>query len=475
MTRPTSAVTNSFRRQALSDLSRSIDSANSTETGEKFYIGLSRSSSLNPLVSDDNISSLLFQSSFEDNLQSVKILGANSFVVPRINWSDGQTYDEYDNNGENQFYVLNSANDVFVCVKQGKESYDGAPKPSTVEPTRAGAVNGLSKTFRTADGYLWRQVAILSNLAVANFQTSDWMPIKTVFGTGAFLPISQDSDQLNLLQNESVSGEIINLAIDQPGTGYTSIPTLSITGNGNSASFTCDVFNGEISNIIIDSDGNGEITGHGSGYDYAAVSISGGGGSGASIRAVISPGEGLNADPVSSLKGKDLMLQTDVVGNESGTIRDNAQFNQIGIIKGIKEYASSDFFVSNTGNALKALQLSSVVQPANWTNSVNLSFIDIANSSKVGKIYYYDDQNNKLYYYQDVETGYDDFAALSSIQLENDATTSATIDSLIDPDFKAHSGEVLYINNLGDPDFDYTTGVLRSSDQTEDIRIIIQL
>lgn len=449
----TSSVTDSFRRHLLNEFKKEVDSS-----GVQYYMGLAKSYEF---VEGEDTSSLYFQSQLRHNMQSIKALANNSFVVPHIKWTTGVAYSQYDETDSNElFYVINSSNEVFVCIQTGRYA-DGTIRPSIIEPTSG---NEASSFKTDSDGYIWRQIAILSNVAISNFITSDWMPIKTITDQSANLSISQDSDQRDL-QNLSIHGEIINLAIDSGGYGYTTPPTITITGNGTLASFTCNVNAGKIVRINIDSDNSGTITGHGSGYDYASVRLSEGD---AVIRPVIGPRGGINADPVKTLKSKSLMLQTDFRGNESNTIQATSEFNQTFLLKDPTEYGSSSAFSGNTGNALKSFTVSSVI--GSW--SENMLFSDLGGTVK-GKVFYY--MGSTLYYYQDEETGFDPFVAGPIVSVNNGAIT-ATIDAIINPDFDAYSGEILYINNINtDLTTNETVGITRVSSQTEDTKVIIQL
>ncbi len=79
------------------------------------------------------------------------------------------------------------------------------------------------------------------------------------------------------------------LVIDNGGSGYTSAPTLTITGddgNGSGATATATVSGGQIVDVT--------ITNHGSGYTKApTVTLAGGGGTGASLSAIVGPTLGM--------------------------------------------------------------------------------------------------------------------------------------------------------------------------------------
>ena len=77
---------------------------------------------------------------------------------------------------------------------------------------------------------------------------------------------------------QSFSG-ISSIEITNPGTGYTSAPTITITGDGIGATAQARIVNGSIQSI--------QITNRGIDYTRAVVTISGGGGYGASASAII--------------------------------------------------------------------------------------------------------------------------------------------------------------------------------------------
>lgn len=77
---------------------------------------------------------------------------------------------------------------------------------------------------------------------------------------------------------QSFSG-VSSISVTNPGTGFTSAPTVTIDGDGTGASATAIIVNGRIQSI--------EIVNRGIDYTRATVTISGGGGYGASATAVI--------------------------------------------------------------------------------------------------------------------------------------------------------------------------------------------
>ena len=292
----------------------------------------------------------------------------------------------------------------------------------------------------------------MTNLAYSNFRTSTYMPVKKVTGTPT---IAQEIQQLSL-QDSAVSGEILGLAITAAGGNYPNTSTVTISGNGSNASFTATAAGGSLTSITVDQD-SADVFLHGSGYDYAAAIDSGDG----VLTPILAPRGGLNADPVVSLKAKSLMLQVDIQDNESGTILTENDFRQVALIRNPKKYGSDSDFTGNTGIALKQLNLAS---GAIGTFLEDTTFTTISGST--AKVFHHDTINEVLYYYQDLDTKFDTFT--NGVTITSDSSSaSASILSQTDPDVDAYSGDILYLNNVA--------VIPRENNQTEDIRIVIEL
>ena len=81
----------------------------------------------------------------------------------------------------------------------------------------------------------------------------------------------------------------------------------------------------------MDDSGTGKALGEG--YDYASVSITGGGGSGAIARAILSQDSGLGADPRKDLRSFALMFNAKIDGSEGDTIQVGNDFRQTVLYK----------------------------------------------------------------------------------------------------------------------------------------------
>jgi hypothetical protein len=452
-----SLVTQSTREVLATALKTDVD-------GSGFYIGLARAETF---TAGSNPSSLNEQRKIRHTLQSIKTVTGVSHVVPLVSWSSG-AFNAYDDDlpSQTNYYVINSANEVFICLEQGKNP-DGIVQNSTVEPTLSlqSAVhpNNPSYSWRTADQYLWRYLYKLSTLAISNFKSTSFFPVKEVTGSPS---ITEEVEQKSLQDSSAQqAGQILSLVIDDAGSGYTSSPTITIDGNGTGASFTCDVSGGVISRVRVDSAVG--VGSHGTGYDFAKVNLSSGN---AVLRAVIGPTEGLGAKPIEALRSKSLMMQTDFEGTETDTIVADNDFLQTVLLKDVTVYNSATIFSGNTGNALKALNITS----GSAQTFVEDEIIEGGSSGAKAKVVHQKTgaPNHLIYFYQDEETGFTSFSGGGgeTITRASDGAARGTTAGtpITDPDIDAYSGRLIHINTLG-------TAIDRQASQTEDAKIIITL
>jgi hypothetical protein len=443
----TSSITSDGRKILINQFKKSLDGDSDT-----YYLGLSGA--------DSSTAGLHDQMLARNEMHFVKTISANSFVVETYDWISGTVYNQYDNNDTNrtQFYLSNGKNEVFICLQTGKTS-TGIATGSSVEPssTLALAYDGLSRTFPTGDGYLWRYLYKMSGSSVNNFKTSEYMPVQKIVGSGV---IAETIEQSNL-QTTAIAGEILGVAIVDGGSNYQFNPRIDLEGNGTGGTFVGTISDGKIVKIVADSDNFGRIL-HGSGYDYAKVFPSAGN---AILRPIIAPNGGINKDPVASLCAGKIMLQNTVQNNEGNVVplADPANdFKQVALLRNLELADSAKtLFTAQIGTAMHSFTVS-----GGSGIFVADEIFETPTQTK-GKTFWHDNSNNRLYYVQNDSTGYGEFAVSETIT-STATSTAKVVDAIIQPDFNRYSGDLLYINNLKD-------GIIRTGTQTEDFRIVIDL
>lgn len=245
-------------------------------------------------------------------------------LVRRIDWTSGQYYDPYDDTyssaspsptgattlADARFYVITDDLNVYKCIDNTNES---STAPSTVKPT------ATSTGYITeSDGYVWKFMFQVSTSDETRFLDAEYIPVR----------------KLTTTPYGDVNGELDDpIIVTNGGSGYTSIPTVVINGDGKDAVATATVVGGVVTEIA--------VTNPGTGYTFAFITFAGGG-AGSGATASVSLGD---TDPNPS-------LQTAVevaAGNTAGSI------TRIVLTSGGSGYVSGDVTASIEGDGTGAV------------------------------------------------------------------------------------------------------------------------
>lgn len=457
-----SRVTNALKSRMVDLLSSDFDSAENN-----YYIAIGRPYPWVGTVPAPDADPAPSLRDVRAGLMSYKIAGNNSAVVGQVSWTLNEFYYPYDDEYSSQstsFYVVNSNNEVFLCIENGKNSA-GSPVPSSVEPTKP--ATDKIKTFKTSDGYHWRFLYQLSPFAVTQFSSLDYIPVKKV---GASPVINEEIEQL-ILQDSSIRGQVLSVQIIDGGANYTS-PTISFTTtgsgnagagrdsdeNGNPLGFSVVQSGGVITAVKLDSDNSGKII-HGSQITDIKFTITdGGSGAGAIVRPVFPPSLGLNADPRTTLRSDALMIKTEFQDTELGVLLAQNDFRTLALVRNPR-IPGGGLFNGNTANAMKIANLSGI------SGSFNPDEI-FTQSSTGAQGYVVALDGTELYYVQNSSTG---FADLSLTSITTPSGGLATVASITSPDVDVQTGDLLFVTNHTED-----SAIPRSGTQTEDVRLIIQ-
>lgn len=455
----TAIVTDSLRRKLAENFLDEVNNGNDTN---EYYIGIGKSDTYNDLDTVvDPRRTRREEREIRNNLQSVKKVAAASFVVPRYNWTSGTIYSGWDDNSigipQNSYYVLTEDNEVYICLQQGKNA-NGVANTSTIKPSYTDAGVTQLQAFETIDGYRWKFMYALSATRASSFLSAGYFPVEKVDWEDYGDSVGLNTFELQQLaiQRNSVAGQILGATLTSGGSGYSSAPTVTISGNGTGAAATAYIAGGSVVKIEM----NNESAACGVNYDYASISITGGGGTGATARPIISPVEGIAADPREDLKANAIMLNIKPDGAENGDFIVDNDFRQIGVFRNLKIFDSDASFTLASGRALRYMRMSAAA--TSFTEDKLIRGI-----SSNAAAYIDDVDSDLIYYHQNENTGFIPFTDGETIE-ESDGTgtgiaDSASLHSIVD----AHSGEVLYIENR--------TRIVRSSAQQEDIKAIIRV
>lgn len=452
-------ITDKLKKQVLESIITDIDSSDNN-----YYIGVGRSEVWN--VSDtaptpENTLREIRNLGF--SLQSMKTVADKSFVVPRYNWSSGSIYsgfnDDQAGHPNQAYYVITDENHIYICLQPGRNAA-GASVISTVKPTGT-----LTSAFKTSDGYVWKFLYSLGALTVSKFLAANFMPVTKILSTDGSSSASEVEQ--NGIQNAAVAGQILGYTVTNGGSGYTSTPAVTIAGNGTGAKAQATVSGNILTKVeVLESDNTMVF---GSGYDYADITITGGGGSNAAVRPIFGPKAGIGADPRDDLRSRALMFNAKPDGTESGNFIVGNDFRQIGLIKNPKMLRDSDF-TAESGIALPYLgfQLATITSPFTADKTIQ-------GGTSGAKAYVDSFDSDKIYYHQTEDTGFLSFSE-GEIVSETNGSGTGTLDVVgLDSDTRAFtyadvdqiSGDVLFIDNRA--------AVTRSANAAEDIKIVIQI
>ena len=454
----------------LKNLVVDLIKANDSDASNRYYAAIGRSEAWNDSdVSPTPLRTKSEENDFRNSMQSMKLVADVSLVIPRYNWSSGTFYSAYDDTqvgNTNAYYVINANQQVYMVLR-ASVSATGTAVASTVEPTG----NTTGTPFKTSDGYVWKFMYSISATDANKFQSANFIPVKSIPFTNVNSSVAEVEQKA--VQDAAVHGQIIGYGIESAGAGYGSAPTLTVHGNGSNAAATATISGGQVVKVEVadSSDASLKIASFGSGYDYANVEVSGGSPTKpVKVRPILANSGGLGHDATIDFKASAIMFNAKPSGTETLDFVIGQDFRQVGLIKNPQTDSAghggngvSTAFTSSTGRALKALNFS----------AVNTAFGEdktILGATSGAKAFIDKDSGNSVFYHQNDDTGFKSFQAGETVS-ETDGTGEGVLDSAgaFETTFEVnpHTGELLYIDNR--------SAVTRSADQTEDIKIVIQV
>jgi len=418
-------------------------------TTNEYYIGIGKSDVFNDTDTVINpTDSRLEEKEFRNNLQSIKKVEGATFTAARYNWSSGMVYSGWSDSGDTQYpsYVLNDAKEVYICLETGITE-TGEINVSTIEPNYGTLGVDHTLQFKTGDGYVWKFLFSLTPENIYQHLSSNWIPVDLPEESLA------GGDSIEDLQFQvkeaAVGGQIIRAEIVNPGSGFTTAPTVTVDGDGTGATATAYINNGQITKI--------EMTSYGHSYTYATLTVSGDGVD-ASLRAVITDTNGIGFDPINDLKTSSIMFNIKPNGEEGGTFFVENTFRQMGLLKNPLTPTGIQF----TGVAAKVLPTLQLVDSSPFQVGKKIT------GMQTGAVAYVNQsEGNLVHYHQNESTGFISFANGESVSQEGIVVTGVIDQQQIKNGIDRSSGDVLYIENR--------YRIRRDAEQQEDIKIVITI
>ena len=440
-----------------------------------------------------------------------------SQVVPKRTWSSGTTYDMYrhDYSRTNtakvsgstslylaNYFVMNSDFRVYICLQNGIDPDNPTGKASLDEPTFTDLEPRSAGT--SGDGYIWKYLYTIKPSEVVKFESTQYMPVPRDWTTA--------SDNAAVRDN-AVDGSIKTVVITNRGVGlgtanatYTGVP---IKGDGTGAECTI-VINGnqQVGQVIVSSQG--------SDYTYGSVDLVAGGVPTGTTRptfdVIIPPQGGHGADIYRELGAYNVLLYSRIENdNENPDFITGNQIARIGIVESPQQFGSSTILSSDKASAVSALKLVGTgYSTATFTADSYFTQTVSTGTTAVGRVVSYDQTTGVLKFWQDrslagfntvgtAQTqptyGFDltEFTSSpgsggsltitpssgSNLGIDTNFSGISTVinnrtyylgqsftSGVANPEVKKHSGNIIYVDNR--------PSITRSSNQKEDIKVILQ-
>ena len=438
-------------------------------------------------------------------------------VVPKRTWTSGTTYDMYrhdysrsntasvsgaTNLYSSNYVVLNSDFRVYICLQNGTDPDNTEGRPSLDEPTFTDLEPRSAGT--SGDGYIWKYLYTIKPSEVVRFESTDFMPVPTDWLTGT---------ENAAVRDNAVDGGIKIVTITNKGVGlgtansvYTSVP---IRGDGTGAECTIVVdANQQVSSVT--------VSNQGSGYTYGNVDLVAGGVPTGTTRpsfdVIIPPQGGHGADIYRELGAYNVLLYSRIENDSTNPdfITGN-QIARIGVVENPQQFGSTTLLSADKVSAVSALKLVGTgYSTATFSGDSYFTQTVSTGTTAVGRVVSYDQNTGVLKFWQDRSlagfntvgtaqtqptygfdltefssspgtggslvisptTGQDlsidtTFSGITTVINNRTYYLGQTFASgIANPEVKAHSGNIIYVDNR--------PSITRSSNQKEDIKVILQ-
>jgi hypothetical protein len=317
----------------------------------------------------------------------------------------------------------------------------------------------------------------LSTTQVTNFVSTDFMPVSTN-STVAAAAVNGALDTVLVAAGGS--------SYDVSGGGTTgNITAVPIRGDGSGGVATVTITSGAISGATITTAGTNYTFAYIRNADIIAATNAGGNGSGGNLNVIIPPKGGHGKDSPKELGGFFVMLNTDLSGSEgTSDILATNDFRTVGVVRDPTNFGTSTVSSGTTLRGINAVKIAASPTPGTFTIDEE---INQASTGAVGRVVSWDSDNKILYY---VQTRFPDYGTdangnktafsgnnvitgqSSSATAAPDVSSSATVNAVVfasgysNPEIQPDSGDIIYV--------EHRSPISRASDQTENIKLIIE-
>ena len=408
-------------------------------TGDEFLNLYCFIAKVDPWVDEINIpapeDSDFYLKNVNKNLIALKKINTNDIcpVIKRIDWKSGTIYEQYSSNRVSNinYYIRNSYDQVFKCLSNGTKVNAISGVQSTTQPLIDFTTNFADNIIDTGDGYRWKYLYSLDIGAKLKFFDEHWMP----------LPIT--THRKSLKNNTIGSGEISVINVYNTGQGFSNDNAFNITtsiqieGDGTGAVARAVIANNKVEKIV--------MTSFGSNYTFATANVVpniGYAGNSAVLFPEISPIGGHGHDLISELGCRTLMVTAEFNGTETGTLPDNIDYRQLGLLTNPEIIVGSSTAFANS-SIYKSTHDVTVSQGSGVYQQDEIVYQGTANNpSYSGRVLNFDEQNNILYLINTLGTVSLYQGLYGTISNTSRLLLQETVEQVI-----PYSGSIIYLEN----------------------------
>lgn len=437
-------------------------------------------------------------------------------VIRKVSWNSGTTYDYYRHdysisniprnaNGTSlysaNYYVINSDFRVYICLDNGTDPENPNGRPSLDEPTFTDLEPRSAGT--SGDGYVWKYLYTIKPSDLIKFDSTEYMPVPLNWET---------STEHASVRDNAIDGSIKTVIVNNRGVGlgtanrtYTRVP---IKGDGSGAECTVVINNDQQVDSVT-------ISNPGKDYSFGSVDLVAGnvptGTANPSLEVIISPPGGHGKDIYRELGAKNALMYSRIENDdENPDFITGNQISRIGIVKNPKSFNSTSNLALSKASAVYAMRLVGVgYSSATFTADSTITQTVGTGVTAIGRVISYDQVTGVLKYWQDrtlagfntdgtaqtsptygfelarFSSEISGNGSLSIVGTTSGLSISTTFsglsttlnnrtyylgqsftNGLSNPEVKKYSGDIIYIDNR--------PAITRSSNQKEDIKIILQ-
>ena len=461
------------------------------------------------------------ENNYWDTMIALKKIDADDVkqVIRKVTWKSGTTYDMYRNDikAENpskpsnavslyeaNYYVMNSDYRVYICLQNGSNPENPSGRASLDEPTFTDLEPREAGT--SGDGYVWKYLYTIKPGDIVKFDSTNFMPVPKDWTT------TTDANITAVRNNASTSGQLKIVTITNRGVGlgtanrtYTQVP---IKGDGNGAECTIAINNNSKVESVTISKG-------GSGYTFGTVDLVAGnvpGGTTAPIFDVIIPPQGGHgSDIYRELGARNTLIYSRIENDtENPDFITGNEFARVGLVQNPKTYNTSTNLGLDKASATYALKLTGAgYSSATFTADAFITQTVGLGSTAVGRVVSYDQVTGVLKFWQDRSTAgfntdgskntspeygfrmnrftkgitdggsFDIVGGSATLAIQTSFTGVSTeinsrtyylgqsfTEGVAQPEVEKYTGNIIYVDNR--------PSITRSSNQKEDIKIILQ-